>query len=346
LIIDEAMCAYKGIEMVMKHASSIHITKIKRKPKGVGIEVKCIADGGTAIILNTEIQEGNLATEVRLFEGPPDNLPFHTAVVLRQALPWIGRCRSVKGDSAFSSYRTAVECLKRGLNYCGPVKQCNAGFPKAYLEAWARTPDLQIGSYKVVKTVKVINAQERIIIGLGWLAKKDCLKMFISTYSTTLPGAPHIINRVHREIQDGVWQNVNHVRNIPRPRLVEEVFDEINAIDLNDRYRQGYLQMEMYWRTESWWVRLFTTFLGMDFTDCYLAYKFEYLAANGGDETGLKTMKTFLGELSWSLVYNFDRPGFRPQRNNANLTHDQANHRQGLMVCLILYIDIRMYKLG
>ena len=57
-----------------------HLTKIIRKPKGVGTEVKCIADGMTGITLQLEVCDGKEAESRK------------------------------KLSSAFSSLTTAIEC--------------------------------------------------------------------------------------------------------------------------------------------------------------------------------------------------------------------------------------------
>jgi hypothetical protein len=88
------------------------VQKIARKSKGVGIELKASADGTTGILLRLEIREGDLAKEVPTFQGPPDNLPYHCAVVLRLISPWLGKGRVVVADAAFGSYTTAVELAK------------------------------------------------------------------------------------------------------------------------------------------------------------------------------------------------------------------------------------------
>lgn len=63
-----------------------------------------------------------------------------------------------------------------------------------------------------------------------------------------------------------------------RPKIVEVGAKYFNAVDLNDRYRQGYLNMEDSWRTQRCWVRVFTTVFGIILTDCYLGYKMECLS--------------------------------------------------------------------
>ena len=44
-----------------------HLTKIIQKPKGVGTEVKCVADGLVGIMLRLEICEGKEAKSMGVF---------------------------------------------------------------------------------------------------------------------------------------------------------------------------------------------------------------------------------------------------------------------------------------
>jgi hypothetical protein len=53
------------------------------------------------------------------FQTPPDNLPYHCAVVLRCVLPWLGSGRLVVADAAFCSLMTCVALLLRGLWFIG-----------------------------------------------------------------------------------------------------------------------------------------------------------------------------------------------------------------------------------
>ena len=107
-----------------------HLTKIIRKPKGVGTEVKCLADGVVGIMLQLEICEGKEAEAQKKWS----HLPAGTAQTLRLSDPWHGSGRIVVADSAFSSVTTAIECRKKGLFYSGIVKTASCEFPKDYLD--------------------------------------------------------------------------------------------------------------------------------------------------------------------------------------------------------------------
>ena len=84
---------------------------------------------------------------------------------------------------------------------------------------------------------------------MGWYAKPGMVKMFISTFSTTTPGSPHEVMRTSRSLnpETNIWESVSTIKSTPRPKVIEDIFKNINAIDMNDRYRQGYLQMEVFW---------------------------------------------------------------------------------------------------
>ena len=94
-MVDEAMYSYKGAERLFKgNPGTIHITKIPRKPKGVGIELKASADGETGCLLNLEIQEGQTA-QIKKYQCAPDDLPFHCAIVLRSLILMIASDRGI-----------------------------------------------------------------------------------------------------------------------------------------------------------------------------------------------------------------------------------------------------------
>lgn len=58
LCVDELMSSWEGVELKYHAAGMPHINKIARKPKGVGAEVKCVADCDSGVMLKLEVQEG------------------------------------------------------------------------------------------------------------------------------------------------------------------------------------------------------------------------------------------------------------------------------------------------
>ena len=81
------------------------------------------------------------------------------------------------------------------------------------------------------------------------------------------------------------------------------------AVDLHDRYRQGFLNLEDSWKTKRCWLRVFTTILGICFTDAYLAYKLECEQINVHDEEDQEDVQRlsyykFLGKLAYQMAHN------------------------------------------
>ena len=324
IIVDECMSSYQGAEMLFHDINTIHVTKIIRKPKPIGMELKCSADGSTGVSLKLEIQEGALVSGTKQYETAPENLPFHSAIVLRLVQQYFGSGRVIKGDAAFTSVKTATEVLKRGLHYQGPLKQCYAGFPKLYFEEWKNNANLERGDSKAVTTAYDINGISRTLIALGWVPKPMMMKYFLSTCGTTIEGPPHEVPRSRRVLnEDGIWETVNVIRATRRPMLVCDTLKNIGKIDLHDRYRQGFLKMEINWPTTKWWHRLFATLLGMDVVDAYLAYSSDYDAAVARAEApGSKIdFKSFAGMVAHGLIFNVFRPAERVARNPAPIVH-------------------------
>lgn len=106
--------------------------------------------------------------------------------------------------------------------------------------------------------------------------------------------------------EEGIWVNELDFENVRRPKVIDEGMKYFGAVDLNDRYRQGYLNMESSWATKRLWVRIFTTILGICFTDAYLAYNLETQRANfsGNKDFDKLHYKGFLGKLAHQLILN------------------------------------------
>ena len=153
-----------------------HLTKIIRKPKGVGTEIKCVADGLVGIMLCIEICEAESKKKW-------SHLPAGTAQTLRLSEPWHGTGRIIVADSAFSSVTTAIELKKCGLLFTGVVKTASREFPKEYLNDACKYRHK--GDHICLTTI-IDNCN---LIALGW--KDKTIKSFVSTCGTTQSGEPH-----------------------------------------------------------------------------------------------------------------------------------------------------------
>ncbi len=93
------MSSWEGKELKWDSNGMPHVMKVVRKPKGIGCEVKCIADCQTGIMLVLEIQEGKAENILKKFA---DMYAFHIAITLRLSEPWFGSFRTLIADSAFA----------------------------------------------------------------------------------------------------------------------------------------------------------------------------------------------------------------------------------------------------
>ena len=57
-MVDEIMSSWRGAEGKYSAEGLPHVTKIARKPEGVGAEMKAVADGESNIMLRLDIMEG------------------------------------------------------------------------------------------------------------------------------------------------------------------------------------------------------------------------------------------------------------------------------------------------
>lgn len=130
IVVNECMKAWRGVEMYLNDGKGPHVTKIIRKPEGVGFEMKSSADGHSGVLLMLQLQDSKENRQVT-------DVPHHSQLVLDLTKPWPSQRRTILGDSAFSSVRTAEEIIRQGNHFIGIVKTATKGFPKQIFSAWS-----------------------------------------------------------------------------------------------------------------------------------------------------------------------------------------------------------------
>jgi hypothetical protein len=114
-----------------------HVTKIPRKPEGVGAEIKALASGGEmGVIIGLDLMEGQEHQRQKPFW---DEFGEGTAVCLRLMTPYFRRGHILHADSAFSSVKTLCALASRGVRFMGIVKTAHRQFPVRFLRLWAIT---------------------------------------------------------------------------------------------------------------------------------------------------------------------------------------------------------------
>lgn len=260
LCVDEAMCAWRGKNGKWRKGGLPAVSKIARKPEGIGLELKVASDTETGMMLHLELAEGKVAMAGKDFA---DAHKAQTACALRLTRAYHGSARLVVGDSGFASVATARALLQKGLYFTGCVKTAHSESPKKIVEGHLEGKEKGTTRYY---TAKLDGGRGNNILCVGWLDKKK--KLFVSTCGNSAAGTPH--QRKYHQVRANVEQE--RVVQIPRPLVVETYFKNANSIDVHDHYRQGGLELERHWRTHKWVHRAFATVLGMVETDAYLAY--------------------------------------------------------------------------
>jgi hypothetical protein len=346
LTVDELMSQWTGDEGDYSVTGMPHVTKEIRKPVPVGMEAKCTADGVTGIMLRLDILEGKERQEMKKYvrRVPNANLPADpmyqtlaaandvhnatTAQTLRLVEPWFGSNRVVDMDAWFASVMCTIALSSHGLYAMGIIKNGHSQYPKAYLANLAKTRgpnggEITKGSHVVMTSEYTINGNSIPLMAVAW--KDRTLKTIISNVGNTLPAlTPAIRKRKFVFINDNNEPETGHyVENIARPRVIFELFTHFASIDIHNHMRQGVLNMERYWPTKSWWMRVFCTVLGIIVVNAYGMYKYEYKFARGGSDKDIKSFHNFVDELAYDLIhndYNAAVPNLRNRASNNNVS--------------------------
>ena len=266
LVVDESMSSWRGHDQRYGPSGCPHVTKITRKPKGVGIEIKDLCDVESGVMLGLEPVGSKAEMDDREYQAA---LGAGTALLLRLTKRFHGTGRLVLGDSAFASVKAAFELkTQAGLDFIGLVKTATRKFPKKYMDSLNMA---ERGDHAVLTATD----GDVDLTAVAWKEGKKgkdgeiIKKNFIATCGTTLPGKPHKKKRwdVHA---DGSL--THRTVDVKRPCIAGEYFDGAQAIDVHNHARQGSLALESR-RTTRWDWRFFQSFLGIVEVDAFTAYK-------------------------------------------------------------------------
>lgn len=256
LTVDESMFSWYG-KGGYGNVGMPTVIKIKRKPKGVGCEVKNIADSTSNIMLRMEINEGKDLMKEKKWQA---ELGAGTATLLRLSEPWFYTGRIVVADSWFGSVKASENLLKNGLYFMGMVKTATRNFP--IKELISRCP-LDRGSY--IHAIAKVGEIKSDFIAMAWRDKK--VHTLVSSCGTTQQGSPAKKNRYD--------ENGNrYIKTVNRPQLFETYFDGAPSIDIHNHIRQDGLGLEVAWGTQDWKSRMFACLFGIIETNAYLAFKY------------------------------------------------------------------------
>lgn len=274
ITVDESMSSWRGADSTYVAEGEPHVTKIIRKPEGVGAELKTAADGDSGIMIRLDVMEGKDVQQRKPFYNTFKS--EGTAVVLRLVEPWFNSGRVIHADSAFSSVKTLQALQKFGMFFMGIVKTAHTQFPLKFLQEKAKTVDVDArGSHVLMSSNHMVGGapEERTMYALGWFDAVP--KFIISNYGVTTPGSLAIRPRQKKVEKDGFYVTEYDTIKIPRPGMVETFFQFFSVIDGHNRLRQGEIEMERNWHTQKYQLRIFATLFSMCVVDSHLGYAYE-----------------------------------------------------------------------
>jgi len=305
LVVDESFSAWKGAEFKHRIDGMPHVTKIKQKPEGVGLELKTLVDGDTNIMLKMELMEGSEAESLKKYR---DTYPEHIAVTLRLVEHYAGKAHTIIGDSWFASVALEGALRDKGFNFLGLVKQNSSLFPKTYLKNWfdgKYTDKVPVRGDSILLAANI--GGDRKIYALGYKSYKP--KMIVSNRGANVLVEDKIITR-HKTIErNGKFETSERTYNIKQPQMVKLLFERFGAVDSHNQLRQGILELEREWLTHHWFQRVFATMFGIIVTDAYYAYKYDNPSPNPIGDEPLHFSK-FIDVLAYELIHNvmLDKP--------------------------------------
>jgi hypothetical protein len=92
LTVDEVMSMWLGLDSEYAVEGLPHLTKIARKPRGVGAEMKAMCDGQSGILMSLELMEGKERESIKKYQA---EYGHGTAVTMRLVEYWRGSGRIV-----------------------------------------------------------------------------------------------------------------------------------------------------------------------------------------------------------------------------------------------------------
>ena len=82
-----------------------------------------------------------------------------------------------------------------------------------------------------------------------------------------------ILRRHRKVVVNGEFVTESIDLAIPRPQAIMDFFEAFSKIDVHDHIRQGILEMERFWMTKHWYLRIFQTVFAVTVVNCYLGFR-------------------------------------------------------------------------
>jgi len=276
---------------------------VKRKPKPLGTEFKCIADSKTGVMIALDICEGKEAMSKKELSKELGNSASTTLRLIEEGKHHANydsehsdeqRKSIFMADSWFGSVKVAAEVQKRGQHCCMNVKTNTKHSPKRWIDN--KMKDFPGGTWITLKGE--YQDEELYFIGYKYNKRKILSFVFTSGAGTVEPGVPY-----EAKFPDK-FGNL-HVRKIGRPAIIGRFFQCSNCVDCHNQSRQHDLALEECWVTTDAYFRLSTTIIGFTVTDAWKLTKYH------SKRWAKERVVAFSNRLAFSLLHNL-KPAISP----------------------------------
>ena len=261
LCVDESFSWWDGADAGIRVEGMPHVTKLKEKPRGIGLMIKNVCESETMLTIELVADKDEMARREFTVE-----LGSGTAYLLRLTKSQWGSGRIVVADSAFASVKSAVELKRKGLYFIGHVKTAHRKCPKKFMKEreYRRRGD------HCVATSTVDGVPLRCVAWHEEKRKKNKItpKVYVGSCGATFPGRPHMKVR-HKKVGA---RSIRYEVPVPRPQMIATYHEHCGKIDDHNQLGQGVLGLE-YRRTTRWEFRFFQTFVRFCMVDAFLAHR-------------------------------------------------------------------------
>ena len=304
-VLDESMSSWRP--QTQRYGNLPFLSYQTRKPKNLGIELKCAGCPRTGVLTFIELVRGkhDRYKEQLQYAGELKPVP---ACTLRLAN---GSCQSyedgemevVHGDAWFGNI-ASVRAVAGESASAGPGRECcftMKGHSKLFpTRALHQLLQHQPGGVSAVFK-GYCSVLKRNLLAIGWKFNSDKVLTFLATdgFATTEPSPEPY--RMRFPDEHGNMQ----FRDVPRPLLVHKHFEVLNCIDIHNHLRQENLALEENWITRNGNFRVLTSIIGFNVTDTYQLSKFHDLLGPlkyAGPHNEPIPIRNFAGVLAHQLI--------------------------------------------
>jgi hypothetical protein len=317
LLLDESMSGWRP--KTSKLGGLPNYTFEPRKPIPLGTMFRNGVECITGILAFQDPVQLPEQQAKKKYNAEPSSLPdgtrigAHTAEVLRQVegagVPtggWVG------GDAWFGSVVSSVEVFKRlGVHSTWVIKNNHHFYPKQCLERVLRAchGSRIVGKWVVFSTT----IAEVPLIAVAYAWSQNSIAFVLSTCGTTCAAEAMYKSSFEDEFGHCTY------KELPRPCLVEFLFEYLSLVDEHNRQRQSILGLERCWPTKCCWFRLLTTVVGMCVVDTHRLYR-----NHNYEVYGKMDVREFADNLCKNLV----------RRTTSSLAHHRPNELPGSAIQL------------